>query len=94
MPEFNEVDRKLLDALEGPDKIKLLLRSKGLENPVQGFAGQIGRWAEQVSMCLRGDRKYEDIRDALAEFLGVSRAQIDLWIDGVPAAGGDERAAV
>ena len=87
MSEFNEVDRKLLDAMEGPDKIKLLLRSKGLENPVQDFAARLGRWAEQVSMCLRGDRKYEDIRDSLAEFLEVPRSQVDLWIDGEPAEG-------
>lgn len=37
---------------------------------------------EQVSMCLNGIRTYHAVRDALAEDLGVSRADLDRLLDG------------
>ena len=33
-------------------------------------------------MCLQGRRRYDDIRDALAERLGLTREQVDRLIDG------------
>lgn len=83
MGNFNELERRVLGALDGRERIKLLLRDKGLL--LQEFAQKYGVWVEQVSMCIKGERPYEEIRNALAAELEVDRAVIDQLIDG-PAA--------
>ena len=80
MPDFNEVERRVLGALDGRERLKVLLRDRGLQ--MQDFARKHGLWVEQLSMCLRGERPYAEIRDALATELELSRETIDALIDG------------
>lgn len=80
MTDFNDLDRRIIAALSGRDRIKLLLRERGLQ--LQEFARKHNLWVEQVSQCIRGVRDYPEIRDALAAELGLTRTQIDELIDG------------
>jgi hypothetical protein len=64
MGKINDIDRRVLAAMGGRERLKLLLRDAGFT--IQEFAGKHGLWAEQVSMCLSGDRQYPEIRAALA----------------------------
>lgn len=79
MRKSNEIDERILSALDGRDRIKLLLRERGLQ--LQQFARKHNLWIEQVSMCLKGDRPYPEIRDAFAAELELSRDTIDRFID-------------
>lgn len=79
MPKINEIDKRVLSGLDGRDRIKLLLRERGLQ--LQQFARKHNLWIEQVSMCLAGDRPYPEIRDAFAAELDLSREAIDAFID-------------
>lgn len=84
MSRINEVDRQVLEALPGADKIKALLQSKrGLS--VKEFAGKHSEWPERVSDCIRGVRPHPQIRDALAAELDLSRKAVDELIDGKAA---------
>lgn len=65
--------------LDGAEKIKTLIEAE---------YGTIARWArgrsihkEHVYMMLAGGRTAAKIRDALAEDLGASRAEIDRLLD-------------
>lgn len=80
MADFNELDRRILDVLDGRERLKLLLKDRGLS--VQDFAQKHNVWVEQVSMCLKGDRPYGEIRDALAAELEITRETVDAMIDG------------
>lgn len=76
-------DQRVLDALPPDERIKTLLRACGLS--LQDVAKTGGWWAEQVGMCIRGQRPYPEIRDAIATELrefGVTREDLDRWIDG------------
>jgi hypothetical protein len=80
MSNRNDLDRRVLAALQPNEKIRALLRERGLE--YQDIAGKYGFWGEQVSQCARGARKYPQIRDVFAQELGLTREQIDELIDG------------
>lgn len=82
MTDFNELDRRVLGALDGRERLKLLLRDKGLQ--LQDFARKHNFWVEQLTFCLKGERPYPEIRDALAAELDLDRAVIDQLIDGEP----------
>ena len=78
-PRINDLDRRVLDVLDGRDKLKALLRERGLS--VGDFARKHNYWVESVSRCLSGERPYPEIRDSLAADLGLSRAEVDDLID-------------
>lgn len=82
MGRINDIDARVLDALSGRDKIKALLSDNGLT--LSAFAKKRNFWVEHVSRCLSGDRAQEEIRDALADELELSREKIDELIDGTP----------
>lgn len=84
MARINEVDRRVLDALSGGEKIKALLKERGLD--LMGFAEKHGEWVQNVSYCIRGDRPLPGIRDKIAAELEMDRSAIDRLIDGVTAA--------
>lgn len=75
MPSINELDRDVLNALSGAEKIKALLRSRGLE--LQSFAEKYNHWTANVSRCIHGKQERPEIRDDLAEELGLTRDHID-----------------
>lgn len=81
---MESLDKKILDGLTGQERLKVLLRQAGFET-YRDFAIKSGRYVEEVSMCLTGKRRYDDIRDALAVALEIDRAEIDRMIDGDPA---------
>lgn len=59
-----------------------IIRIALLPMTLSGFAEKYG-WAKaEVTHCLRGHRRGEKVRDALAKELHVSRAEIDLLLDG------------
>lgn len=82
MGKLNEIDRRVLAAMDGRERLKLLLKDRGLQ--LQDFAKKHNLWVETVSMCIKGDREYPEIREALAVELELSRDAIDLMIDGMP----------
>lgn len=84
MARINEIDREVLAALPGSEKIKALLSKRGLS--LKEFGGKHGEWPEMVSDCIRGARPLPEIREKLASELELSRAVIDELIDGKPAA--------
>lgn len=84
MARINEIDRRVLEALPGSEKIKTLLKEeRGLE--LKDFARKHSEWVENVSACIRGVRPLPEVRDLLAAELEMSRADIDALIDGAPA---------
>lgn len=78
---MKELDKRVLSGLTGQERLKVLLREAGFET-YRDFAVAIGRYVEEVSMTLKGHRRYDEIRDALAERLGLKRSEIDQMIDG------------
>lgn len=78
--EFNDLDKRVLAAMDGRDRLRLLLKERGLS--IQDFAQKRNLWVEQVSMCLKGTRTYHEVRDALSDELDVDRIEIDRMIDG------------
>lgn len=75
MARINEIDRQVIVALPGSEKIKALLSHRGLS--LKEFAGKHGEWPEAVSDCIRGERPLPEIREKLARELGLSRRTID-----------------
>lgn len=84
---MKDLDKRILSGMTGQERVKVLLREAGHET-YRDFAISIGRYVEEVSMCLTGRRRYDDIRDALAETLGLTRADIDAMLDAEPATEG------
>lgn len=80
MTEINEIDRRVLAAMDGRERLKLLMKDAGLN--VQEFAQKHSLWVEQVSMCLRGDRPYPEIREKLSTTLNISLDAVNHLIDG------------
>lgn len=80
---INEIDRQVIEALPGSEKIKALLSKRGLS--LKEFAGKHGEWPEMVSDCIRGARPLAEIREKLAAELELDRATIDALIDGKAA---------
>lgn len=83
MPEGNAIDQMLVEEMTGQEKLKALLKARGFT--YQGYAQHRGLWPEQVKHTVYGARPYPEIRDALAEDLGIPRDEIDRLIDGVEA---------
>ena len=82
---LNQIERDILAGLGPKDRILALLRSRaGLE--ARDFAIQRGVLLSQVYQTLRGTTPGETVRDALAETMAVTRAEIDRLIDGEAAA--------
>lgn len=84
MARINEIDRQVIEALPGSEKIKALLAKRGLS--LKEFAGKHAEWPEMVSDCIRGARPLPEIREKLAQELELDRATIDALIDGREAA--------
>lgn len=80
MARINEIDRRVLRALSGRDKLKALLADKGMS--LKDFAERHNEWVENVSRCLAGERPLPELREKLAEDLGMSREAVDMLIDG------------
>lgn len=80
MPRINELDKRVLDAMGGREKLKLLLGERGLT--LKQFAEKHNEWVENVSRCISGERPLPEIRDKLAAELEVDRSVIDELIDG------------
>lgn len=81
---INETDLRLLGAMTGATKIKLLLAERGLS--LRAFSREYNVWVQEASLCINGHVPYERIRDALAEALDTDRPAIDYMIDGEPNA--------
>lgn len=81
MRTVNEVDERVLRAMSGPDRIKILLRDAGFPS-LATLSWKIQKHVQQISYCINGDREYPEIRDALAAELELSRDEIDELIDG------------
>lgn len=86
MSSINETDLEVLEALSGGEKIKTLLKSRGMT--LKDFARKYNHWVSDVSRCLSADRELAEIREDLAAELGWSREQVDAVVDGTqpPAA--------
>lgn len=83
MTRINALDQRVLEALTGREKIKVLLSEKGLS--LTEFAERHNHWVENVSRCLSGERRLSEVRDNLAAELEMPRRQLDELIDGVAA---------
>lgn len=81
MEQVNEVDARVLGAMSGAERVRMLLREAGFPT-LTDFAFELKTHAQTVSYCINGDREYPEIRDALAKHLGLDRSEVDLLIDG------------
>lgn len=81
MPEVNEVDARILNAMSGAERLRMLIRESGFKT-LTDFAYKLRTHPQTVSFCINGDREYPEIRDALATELGLTREEIDGMIDG------------
>lgn len=81
MTPSNDLKERVIAGMTGAEQLRALMKSAGFET-YRDFAVQIGRYVEEVSMCLQGRRRYDDIRNALAEKLSITREQVDQLIDG------------
>lgn len=84
MEKLNEIDRRVLETMSGPERIRLLLRNAGFAT-LRAFADKIGRSQQEVSFCVTGERPYPEIRDALALHLDLRRSEVDAIIKGAKA---------
>lgn len=84
MEQINEMDREILEALSGGEKVKALLRVRGMS--LTDFARKHNHWVEDVSRCLGGSQPHPGVRDSLATELGWTRDQVDLVLDSKAAA--------
>lgn len=73
------IDRHLVAELETVKKIRLLMEAR--EDSIGRWAINRGLFPEQVHACLAGRRPYPEIREQIADFLGVDREQVDAAID-------------
>lgn len=73
---MEDVDKQVLEGLTGAERIKALLRRAGFDS-YRDFGISIGRSVNEVSACINGTRLYEEIREKLADVLGLSRGAID-----------------
>lgn len=80
------LDRSIARALSpanGPDKLKALISA--LFGSVGRFAVMHGLFPEQVYMTISGARPYPEIRNLIAEKVGLDRAEVDQLIDSATA---------
>lgn len=81
MPQVNDTEARILGAMSGSERIRMLLREAGFKT-LTSFAYRIDTHPQTVSFCINGDREYPEIREALAKHLGLPRTEIDTLIDG------------
>lgn len=81
MVQVNEVDARVLGAMSGAERLRMLLRDAGFRT-LTDFAFKIGTHSQTISYCINGDREYPEIRGALAKYLGLKRSDIDALIEG------------
>lgn len=74
------IDRRLAKELTGRAKLRALIAAR--YGTMQKFAQVRGLYPQQVTMTLKGDRAYPEVRDALADDLDLPRSEIDRLIDG------------
>lgn len=84
MPLVNETEARILNAMSGAERVRMLLREAGFKTLTE-FAYTIPTHSQTVSYCINGDREYGEIREAIAKALSLSRAEIDALIDGTDA---------
>ena len=85
MPRINEIDRKVLEAMSGEDRLRALIRGAGFDT-IRELARALHAFPPEVSMCLNRHREYPEIRDAIAEELDLTREQVDQMIPWPPEA--------
>lgn len=85
MVQVNEVDARVLGAMSGAERLRMLLRDAGFKT-LTDFAFKVGTHAQTISYCINGDREYPEIRDALALHLGLERSDVDALIEGASSA--------
>lgn len=76
------IDALITAELGGRDKLRALIAKRA--GTIQQWARNHGFYPEQVQFTLRGERPYEDVRDALAADFDLDRAEINLLLDGEP----------
>lgn len=74
------LDRYVVAELPAHVKIRELLAARGVL--IKDFARKHNLFPPEVSMCLRGERPYRDIRRLLAEELGIPVAEMDFLLGG------------
>lgn len=80
MAENNDSSSLTLDeALDGRQRVRAMLMAKGHTIASWSRARKIEH-DQQVHMMLSGHRPYPEIRDMLAEDLGITRETLDQWI--------------
>lgn len=79
MARINELDRRVLGVLSGGDKLKALLKDRGLS--LTDFGRKHNHWVSDVSRCLNGHQPLPEIRDSIAAELGWKRDEVDRLID-------------
>lgn len=84
MAEVNETEARVLGAMSGAERIRMLLRDAGFKT-LTDFAFAVGTHPQTISFCIQGDRPYPEIRDQLAAHLKIPREQVDRMIDGEPS---------
>lgn len=72
---LKDVDTLVVESMSGPEKLKALLRSKGLT--LADFSRRHSLWPPQVSRVVHGHEPNSGVRDALATELGLPRSAID-----------------
>lgn len=76
---MKEADRRYIEGVPGREKIRGLLAGKGMTQV--DWAKKANLSDSEVSMVLRGHRRGEAVRDALAAELDLPRSEIDRLID-------------
>lgn len=78
---INEIDAEVLASLTARDRLKALLkRRRGWS--IKRAAKEMNEYAGDVSKVMAGQLPGSEIRDGLAEILGLTRAELDRIIDG------------
>src|SRR5690554_1550887 len=75
MANINDIDQRVLGVLSGGDKIRALLKGRGLS--LTDFARRHNHWVSDVSRCLAAKQPLPEIRDSLAAELEWERAEVD-----------------
>lgn len=75
-----ELDERVLETMSGGDKVRQLLRAKGLTPSL--FARRIGVHASAISHELSSRQRSPKVRMELARVLGLSEAEVWALLDG------------
>lgn len=78
---LNDLQQEVANGMNSRDFLKALLKVRhgwGL----QDLAVRLGKYVTHVSQVMAGERQSDEIRNGIAEHLEISRAELDLIIDG------------